>query len=54
MIIESVVNLTVTWLGFVFVSILFIHMHGIICRGEVGLKLGIKGQDSERISDLDG
>ena len=46
--IERMVNLNVTWLGSVFVLILFVHMHGIVW-GEWGhLKLNIQGQGGGR------
>ena len=42
--IECVVNLNVTWLGFVSVLVLFLHMHG--WTRDLGLLVGPKTQDS--------
>ena len=47
------VNLNVRGLAFVFVLILFVHMHDIIWRGGVCLKLEVQGQGAGEISDAD-
>ena len=45
--IERVVNLNVTWLGFVSVLVLFLHMHGWF--RDLGLLVGRKTRDSGAI-----
>ena len=47
------VNLNVRGLAFVFVLILFVHMHDIIWRVGVCLKLEVQGQGAGEISDAD-
>ena len=61
---EHVVSFDVTWLGFVFVLISFVHMHGAVVAlqfvgegnrgGEVHLKLYGQGQEGEKSLDVDG
>ena len=54
------VNLNVTWLGFAFVLISFVHIHGVVVVayfvGEgwgVRLKLDVQGRRGVKISDVD-
>ena len=58
--IEHGVNLNVTWLGFAFVLISFVHIHGVVVVayfvGEgwgVRLKLDVQGRRGVKISDVD-